>query len=111
MLALLTLLLAAAPPARPLPCTAPGVTPPSAIGPISPDLRELPRRGVAPLIFLKVTVTGTGRVESVTVVRGARRDFNDRIIKAVAAAKFRPAKRNGKPVRCVMDMQVRIEVR
>ena len=108
MLAALFALLFAAPSAAPLPCNAPGVTPPVLTHRMNFDLGELRR---APMIVLALTVNSRGKVESVTVVRGAGPDLDKKFVRAVSAWKFRPARRKGKPVTCMMNVQVHIEVR
>jgi TonB family protein len=85
----------------------PGVTPPQAT--YSPEAiytEEARRASLAGDVVLNVTVTETGAVAAVTVVKGLGKGLDENAIEAVKKWKFKPGMKDGKPVRTQVAVEV-----
>ena len=58
--------------------------------------------------IFEATITATGDVENIRVLRSAHPDVDKAIIAALKQWKFRPATRNGKPVAVYYTLTVNI---
>jgi TonB family protein len=88
--------------------------PPQLVGGPSLQYPETLRlTGLAGLVELEYVVTGTGRVEpgSIRVLRGTHDAFAEAAREALAAARFRPARRGGRPVAVLVRQTMRFIVR
>jgi TonB family protein len=94
----------------PLSCTDPGVSPPAIAQKVIPDFGDLRHREYGPGIF-ELSVDPAGGVTAVRVVRGVTPAIDEKIMKAAKQWKFRPATHFGKPIACVLNVQLIIDVR
>jgi TonB family protein len=88
--------------------------PPQLVGGLSLEYPEMLRpTGLAGLVELEYVVTGAGAVEpeSIRVVRSTHSAFAEAAREALSAARFRPARRGGRPVAVLVRQLVRFVVR
>jgi TonB family protein len=71
----------------------------SRVIPVYPE--EAQRAGLEGLVVLKVVIDERGRVGDVEVMRSVGHGFDEAAVAAVRQWKFRPATRNGKPIKVV----------
>ena len=71
----------------------------SRVIPVYPE--EAQRAGLEGLVVLKVVIDERGRVGDVAVMRSVGHGFDEAAVAAVRQWKFRPATRNGKPIKVV----------
>lgn len=57
-------------------------------------------------VVLKVEITSEGRVESVKVVKSLRPDLDEQAVKAAENWTFKPAMKDGKPVRVYATLEI-----
>jgi len=60
------------------------------------------------VVLLTAVVTSKGVIASVRVTNGAGNGFDEKALAAVVMSKFKPASKDGKPVRAEVEMRVRV---
>jgi TonB family protein len=85
----------------------PGVKPPQATySPGALYTEEARRAKIEGYVVLSVTVTETGEVAAVTVIKGLGKGLDENAIDAVKTWKFKPGMKDGKPVRTQVAVEV-----
>ncbi len=68
--------------------------------------KEAKEAGVEGTVVLKVEITSEGRVENVRVVKGLRPDLDEQAVKAAKMWTFKPAMKDGQPVRVQATIEI-----
>jgi protein TonB len=84
--------------------TRPELVESSRVDPIYPE--EAQRAGLEGLVVLRATIDERGRVGDLQVLRGLGRGLDEAAVAAVRRWRFRPATRDGKPVKVVYVLSV-----
>jgi len=71
---------------------------------------ELRRKGVTGEVAVKVVIDELGNVVECSVKRASRSEFEDPALNAVKQWKFKPATKDGMPVRCHMLIPINFNV-
>lgn len=79
------------------------------VPPEYPD--KLKRDGVSGVVSLMVTVTEDGKVTEASVAKSTHRDFEEPAIAAVKQWRFKPAKKDGKPVALTIRLPLQFAVK
>jgi len=107
---------------EPKPATSPGkakpvyrvggeVSRPELIHRVDPDYARLNQRTIRPLgvAILEAVISENGTVESARMLRPADPDLDSLLLAAIRQWRFRPAKKDGKPVRVYYVLTVNID--
>ncbi|HWR51071.1 MAG TPA: energy transducer TonB [Bryobacteraceae bacterium] len=84
-----------------------GVSAPQPIEKHNPEYtKEAKDAKIEGTVVLKVEITSEGRVENVKVEKSLRPDLDEQAIKAAETWKFKPAMKDGKPVRVQATIEI-----
>ena len=85
----------------------PGVTPPRALHTPEPDFSEHARKNeIQGTVVLSAIIDSDGSVKAVKVVRPLEPSLDAEAVDAVKKWKFAPARKDGQPVACAMNIEV-----
>jgi feruloyl esterase len=85
----------------------PGVTPPRALHAPEPDFSEYARKNnIQGVVVLSALIDSDGSVKAVKVLRPLEPSLDAEAVNAVKKWKFAPAKKDGQPVACMLNVEV-----
>ncbi|WP_263380660.1 energy transducer TonB [Granulicella paludicola] len=101
----------ALPPQAKAPFGGEGVSPPRVIKSVDPEFSEQERRSrLNGTVVVSLMVDEAGLPQNVKVVRGVRQDLDQKAVQAVQQYQFKPAMRNGIPVKVDLTIDVNFHI-
>lgn len=86
--------------------------PPAPVKTVAPEYpAQLKRDGVSGVVSLSVTITEEGKVSEAKVVKSSHPEFDAPAVAAVKEWRFKPAKKDGKPVALTIRLPVQFAVK
>jgi TonB family protein len=77
-------------------------------GPTSGAGKPAEKAALAQTVLVKADISDTGKVLGASIVRGLGRDTDRRVLAEIKTWRFKPAMKDGKPVRVLADVEVSV---